>query len=63
MDIPNLDQQFAWNKLIDLEGNICVFYMQYIAFGFMFSGTMEQLAILTREINNLQYLWGYMHRN
>jgi hypothetical protein len=40
-----------------------VFYMHYVAFDFKFSGTVAQLSDTLNEIDRLQNLWGYMHRN
>ena len=59
----NLDNHFAIQELLELEFNIALFYMRYVAFGFVFSGSMGQLTNLMSEISNLQYLWGYLHRN
>lgn len=63
MELVNLDDQFAINELLMLEYGICLFYMRYVSFGFVFTGTMEQAVNQMEEINRLQNLWGYMHRN
>jgi hypothetical protein len=63
MEIPNLDNGFAVQALLQMECDVCVFYMHYVAFDFKFSGTVAQLADTLNEINRLQNMWGYMHRN
>ena len=63
MELMNLDEMAVVQDLLELEHGVALFYMQYVAFGFEFSGNMEQLMNLMEEINQLQGLWGYMHRN
>jgi len=63
MNLPNLDNATAVQDLIVLEYNIALFYMRYIAFGFVFSGDMDQLTNLMCEIDSMRHNWGLLHRN
>ena len=63
MELINLDHAAIVQDLLELEYGVALFYMRYVAFGFTFSGSMDQLMNLMEEINQLQGLWGYMHRN
>ncbi len=63
VELPNLDDLFGIRQLLELEHGVALFYMHYVAFGFKFSGSFEQLSNLMCEIDTLQKLWGHMHRN
>lgn len=63
MELVNLDQQAVFESLLELEYGVALFFMRYVAFGFTFSGNMDQLMNLMAEIKDLQMLWSYLHRN
>ena len=63
VELVNLDDLFGIRDLLELEFGVALFYMRYVAFGFTFSGNMDQLTNLMCEIAELQKLWSYMHRN
>ena len=61
--LVNLDDVFGIQELLMLEYGVALFYMRYVAFGFTFSGSMDQLTNLMCQIDELQKAWSYMHRN
>lgn len=63
MEIANLDNIVAMEKALQLEFELALLFMYYVAFGYKFSGSMEQLMNLQNEIAETIALYGQMHRN
>ena len=48
---------------VNLEFNIYLFYAEYIAFGFTFSGSGQELMELVEDIRAVKTGWEWIHRN
>jgi hypothetical protein len=62
----NLDDQFALQKLINLEGSIAVFFVScnYVEMDGKFTHTVRELApAASQDLDRFHKMYGVLHRN